>query len=234
MSFVFGDVNTDDYGIYVFSDRVYDAPKRDVDVVEVPGRNGALVFDNGRYEDIEMIYGCVLMSTFREQFDVFRAALMSQTGYKILTDSFHPDEYRLAYISNSLSPTNTPQFFDGTFDIEFTCKPQRFLTSGNVTETFTENGTIQNPTEYDALPLIRVYGHGSINIGTDTITITENDLPYIDIDCDMMDAVYEGVNANPYVSVSGDAFPRIHSGENGVTFDSTITQVVITPRWWTL
>ena len=47
---IYGGVNSADYGIYITGEAVYNAPERDVEFVEVPGRNGALTLDNERYK----------------------------------------------------------------------------------------------------------------------------------------------------------------------------------------
>jgi phage-related protein len=47
--------------------------------------------------------------------------------------------------------------------------------------------TIINPTMYDALPLIRVYGSGTLTIGREKIVIASNSNDYVDIDSDIMD-----------------------------------------------
>ena len=40
-SITFGGVNSADYGIYIGGEGVFNAPKREVEMIEIPGRNGA-------------------------------------------------------------------------------------------------------------------------------------------------------------------------------------------------
>jgi phage-related protein len=68
-----------------------------------------------------------------------RSFLLSQIGYKRLTDSYHPDEFRLALYQNELQVEATSKNNAGTFDITFFCKPQRYLLSGETVQTFTAN-----------------------------------------------------------------------------------------------
>ena len=49
--FIFGGVDSRTYGMVVSNDNGFDAPERDVKEVEIPGRNGSLVLDNGRYKN---------------------------------------------------------------------------------------------------------------------------------------------------------------------------------------
>ena len=40
------------YGVYITGEAVYNAPARDVEMVTIPGRNGQLALDKGRFENI--------------------------------------------------------------------------------------------------------------------------------------------------------------------------------------
>lgn len=44
------------YGVYITGDAVFNAPERDVEMITIPGRNGALALDNGRFENISVTY----------------------------------------------------------------------------------------------------------------------------------------------------------------------------------
>jgi hypothetical protein len=55
------------------------------------------------------------------------------------------------------------------------------------------------------------------------------------IDCDMGEAYLvkdgEMVSLNSYIDL-GSSLPTLASGENAITFDNTVTQLDVTPRWW--
>jgi len=122
-----------DWGIVASKDNGFDAPERDVSAIEVPGRNGDLHIDNGRWQNIEVTYNdCVIESDFTEKFGDFRAFCTRQRGYQRLEDTFHPDEYRLADMTKGLKVDRLgTRYGSGRFDLTFNCKPQRFLKSGN-------------------------------------------------------------------------------------------------------
>jgi phage-related protein len=119
----------------------------------------------------------------------------------------------------------------GSFDLIFNCRPERFLKIGDTAQSFTADGTITNPTDMTAKPLIRVYGSGKVEVNGAEITIASHSLEYIDIDCDLQEAFYGSTNANQYISV--DDFPKLDSGANIVDLTG-VTKVEITPRWWRL
>ena len=91
---------------------------------------------------------------------------------------------------------------------------------------------LENPTLFDALPFLRVYGTGILGINSHTITITAADV-YTDIDCEMMDCFKGSANKNQYVQFSGNDFPTLEPGVNGFSF-SGITKVEVKPRWWSV
>lgn len=166
-SLQFGGVDSRDYGIYITGAAVYNAPERDVELVNVPGRNGALILDNGHWNNIEVTYPAGSFApdqaTFAANFAAFRNAIVSQVGYKRLTDGYNTGEYRIAaYVAGlEVDPEGIGQA--GQFEIRFNCKPQRFLTSGETPEAVALSGdTVTNPTLYNANPLVVAEGYGKI------------------------------------------------------------------------
>ena len=96
-----------------------------------------------------------------------------------------------------------------------------------------EEGTITNPTNYDALPLIRIVGSGdcTLTVNGKIVTLTDNDSG-ITLDCETKRA-YNGVTPKDS-GMTGD-FPVLIPGENTISWTgSGVTQVNITPRWWEL
>ena len=226
----FAGVPLSDFGVYISGDGTFNAPARAYDTVEIPGRDGALLLSDKRLENIDITYPAFVYANFRENMRQLRSFLLSRVGYQRLSDTYHPDEYRLAYFPGELEVNATPVNDAGSFDLTFTCKPQRWLTSGETVQTFTDDGTITNPTYCNALPLIRVYGVGTLEIGDYTLSITSAD-GYTDIDCDIMEAYKGNENRNSVLIISD--FPVLVPGDNEISFTG-FTQVEITPRWWVL
>lgn len=185
-NFIFDGVNSADYGVYITGAAVYNAPVRDVDMIEIPGRNGAFALDNGRFANITVTYPAgmygVNETDFATAISDLRNALASRKGYCRLTDEYNPNEYRMAVYKSGLEVTPA-QLKAGEFEITFDCKPQRFLTSGETQQNVTSGATITNPTLFDSHPLLLVDGYGDIDINGDDITIQQGAvIGYIDID----------------------------------------------------
>lgn len=184
-SITFGGIDSADYGIYIGGEGTFNAPKRAVEMIEIPGRNGALALDKGYWENVTVEYPCFVyepdLATFTQTLREFRNALKSQTGYQKLTDSIHPDEYRMAVYVDEFEVDPLKYNTLGEFDLVFNCKPQRYLTSGETAVSVSNNGTLTNPTLFDALPLLAVEGYGNISFNGYSISIANETLGAIEL-----------------------------------------------------
>ena len=133
-SLTFDGENSLDYGVYISGEAVYDAPERAVEMISIPGRNGAIALDQGRFENIDVTYPAGTFgddqADFAAKIRKFRNLLASRYSYVRLTDSYHPDEFRLGLYKSGLNASPVQYGSAGQFPITFNCKPQRFLTSG--------------------------------------------------------------------------------------------------------
>ena len=164
-SLSFDNTSSRNYGVYITGEAVYNAPERAVEMISIPGRNGAFALDQGRFENIEVSYPAGIFaeneSDFAAAVSDFRNFLCSKKGYCRLTDEYNPNEYRMAVYKSGLE-VDSAQLKAGEFTITFDCKPQRWLTSGETASTVANNGTMTNPTLFDASPLLEVTGYGTI------------------------------------------------------------------------
>ena len=176
-SIIFGGVDSADFGIYIGGEGTFNAPKRDVEMISIPGRNGAFALDKGRFQNIEVTYSAFNhepdLATFSAQLEGFRNAICSQKGYQRLTDTFHPDEYRAAAYIDGLEIKPIEYNTAATFDIKFDCKPQRFLASGEEAIDVDSGDVVTNPTLFEASPMLEVEGYGNIQFNGYRITIND-------------------------------------------------------------
>ncbi len=116
--------------MFILGKGTYGAPSRDIGQIHVPGRNGDILVDNGGWNNITVKYpDCTILSNFDENVEKLRDYLFSKPGYHTLVDQYHPDEVRYAefrgpFTADAHTGTGNDS---GSFDLEFNCKPQRFL-----------------------------------------------------------------------------------------------------------
>lgn len=70
--FLYRDQLSSSFGIYISGPAVYNAPERDEEVIEIPGRNGSLTIDNGRFKNIDVRYPAFIRREFRKAAEAAR------------------------------------------------------------------------------------------------------------------------------------------------------------------
>lgn len=246
-------VSSISFGVFISGNGTFTSPVKQYEEVEIPGRNGKLLmntepifnnvdvtYNSFAFEDPKRNYSKVntgfsldaYYRTLGEQLGALRAFLNSRDGYFRLEDTYNPEEYRMAYYAKAFTPTVDRSLKSAQFPLVFTCKPQRFLKSGEVSKDYTSQSTIVNPTLFKAKPLIRAYGTGNFTISGIKVTIN-NANDYTDIDCESMECYKGTTNCNGNVTLDNGTFPILSPGTNPVSM-SGITKLTITPRWWTV
>ena len=264
-SFTIDGVNSLDYGVYISAGGAYDAPMRAVEVVNIPGKDGALLLDQGRFDNVTVKYPAGCFANSKEEFAAkiatFRSLLASKYEYVRLTDTYNPDEFRLASFRSGMSVSPKVYNRAGEFEIEFDCKPQRFLISGEspyplagdyqtlqdensvalanesgveIEAATTETDKIINPTDFPSKPMIRITGPGTVSIGDFIITVSDiSATTTVYIDCETMEiyTMSGGIKMPAYSRVA------FNTGEfptipPGESGLSHTTTVVIIPKWW--
>lgn len=237
-------VASTDYGIVVSEAPVFERPNRKQTIIQVPGRNGSVIFPEDAWEDVVRSYNVWLSENVTEDsggdksgylveyVDAYEAFLNSKKGYVRLEDNFEPDIYRLAYYSGGDAFSNEMTQY-GRATLRFTCRPERFLKSGDIPISVTNGYTLTNPTRFASKPIIHIEASNetiSVSIGGKTITAEVAD--YINIDCERLNA-YRLPVENKNDKISG-SFPTIPSGSNTIGITGTYTKVEITPQWYTV
>ena len=224
--------NSTDFGVWISGESTFASPEKDIEAVVIPGKNGTLTIDNGRFHNIAVPYPAFIIDNFEENFDAFKAFLTSVKGYARLSDTYHPDYFRLARFNSSIDPQMTQDNRHGQFTVTFDCDPRRFLVSGDRALTFTAGSSIRNQTMYDAKPLIRAYGTGYFSISGIRVNINSANV-YTDIDCELQEAYKGTINCNGNITLVNGEFPILKSGENTIVI-SGLSKIEVTPHWWTI
>ena len=244
----FGNIQSSLYGVFISGSGRSNYPARRYEAVQIPGRNGDLLLPEKRYENITVTYPAFFMpgtgfgDNPHAQFQSFMQQILAEKriGYKKLTDTYDADTYRMAYFSGGTKLNMSRDLRSASFNLEFSCKPQRFLVSGDTAITYTSSSqSLSNQTYNPSKPLICVSGNGTLTISnslfsyTVTLTITNNANSQIYIDCETCDCYRQSLNLNGNVSCSNADFPMLYPSNNTIVFEG-LTEVQITPRWFTV
>lgn len=229
------------YGVYISGGGTFSAPEKEYTWYSVPSRNGDILGLNRRLLNIKVTYDCFIYTNFDTNIANLRNFLLSRDGFVRISDDYHTGEFRKGVYEGPFEPSITQKLDAGSFQLTFNCMPQRYLTSGETTTTYTTTPvTINNPTRFHAMPLIRIYGTGTLSVGNVDITVSSAYTnSYVDVDCENMSAYYGTTNVPQYVGFSrtgaslyGLDAPTLPAGNTIITKENTITKYELTPRWW--
>ena len=231
--FIYNGRNSRDFGIVLSGEDTWRKAVPDLERKQIPGRNGDLVLSNQRYNNVKLSYHAGIIHDFEKNYTALSNFLLSNPGYHRLEDSYHPEYYRMALLEGDIEPKLTAYHREGEIDLTFSCMPQMYLKSGEQQKTFTQGGSINNPTLYVARPLLQVYGIGRFAINDDIVNITYAEV-FTDIDCELEDAYKGSANWNAYIELSNNEFPKLNPGANQIALMTGIEKIEMIPRWWCL
>lgn len=176
---VFNGTSSTDFGINIEEYPAFVSSKRRGEVYQIAGQNGSEVSEDGTFENYTQTYKVNIKEGDQRHAHLrcsdVAAWLLSSSGYCRLEDGFQPEFFRLARFAG---PLNIEQIMGeyGESPLEFDCKPERYLKSGEKAVTLLEHvdltqagnrvasSKINNPTRFVAAPLIRVTGTGSFRL----------------------------------------------------------------------
>ena len=199
---------------------------------KVAGRNGDILLIDKSFPNVEQSYEVYLSAESLGLPLVAHSVaewLMGPVGYSTLRDSYDTSTFRTAYLSRGFEIENSLNKF-GRCKISFSCKPQRYLDSGDsFVGVYTPSGSITNPTQFDAQPVLRMTTTGSsiVTVNGKAIYILEA-VSNFDIDCETMEATDNS-------KIRCEEFPVLKYGANSITCsNANVPYLLIKPRWWTL
>lgn len=149
------------FGLVISAVNEFNAPKRDVTKYAISGRNGDIVIDNGKWNNIQISYKIMMSDVTPAKLNAVRNWLCTPIGYQKIYDSYDETTYREGFLSSDVAWTFGQLLRHGEATITFDCKPQRWLvqdSTGIVVPRSQQTGTawtqVTNPTGFPAFPLV--------------------------------------------------------------------------------
>ena len=232
--FIFRGIDSRDIGVIVEDMFDVHRPKRNVQTIQVPGRDGRLTQDDGTYDTYTIsgkinCFGAPLSDVY---------AWLSGSGDLILGD----EPTRSIRASATAQIKNTRFRCDGCYDslqVSFDCQPFRYhveQTEGANDIILTSSpATVSNPGTYKSAPRLTIEGTGDavLTIGTQILEVTDLAGGVI-IDSELGECfdLTETAMRNDRVTLMDDNFPALHPGANIISWTGTgVTKITVTPRW---
>lgn len=232
-SFTYLGKNSLDFGIRVEEGVTFDSPERDINFLEISGRDGDVGIDNQRLKSINKSFPVTIFpvqgKSFSQQMTDISNWLKTQIGNVFLDVSSEP---KYSYYGFYYEQYSVEKFFKvyGRAVINFKIQPYKFLKSGLT--PLTSPTALNNPTTRDARPLITIKGTGNITlqIGTEKLTLKNVDGGIV---IDSLKQVVTNLDGTrpAWDKVTSYPLPVIKPGNQAVLTTGTITELKITPRY---
>lgn len=237
--FVFDGQSSIDFGLTIEQPTISKKAKRIINRITVPGGSGDYLDDTGTWDNVEISYRvwCAdkrAVDRVQSRVDAI-ASWLDQGGYRVLSDSYDPDYFRLACCLDPLDPEISSRRY-ARQDITFTCQPFKYSWAGQTPLDFyiNQNFTLINREKIEALPWVCIYGTGSATITLNGKSWTISNISgNVIMDSDAKSVVTEA--GDPADSrKTGDGYPVLVPGENVLTVTGSggyVDRVKIIPRW---
>lgn len=235
-------VSSESLGVIVDGYYARYSAERNVDLLQIPGKNGSLLVDKGTYKTYSQDY--TLYWVVGKTTDDSVLSWLQQGKYFSLVDSDFPGYTRKARVIGPLVPKNRGNCYV-ELNLSLECFPQWYSTAGdtwvnNLLTTPDTEATLSNPYLQYAKPLLHIGKHSK----DDTMTVSINGyqfklVPYGNtmeyyVDCELQEVYYQNSNRN--LAFVGE-FPQLGPGTNTLKFTGSTGSdafLSIKPRWWTV
>ena len=237
--FEYKGIRSSDMGIRIESKNVFSGPEYEMDFLSIPGRDGDLIADGGRFPNVQVTYSIFIPAkTTTELANKITAVknwlYSGLNSYHTLSDTYDTAFFRYGVFAGRLDIEDELSRI-GLCTISFSCKPFRYDEAGTVSTTLSASGDVLlNPYPFTSKPILRIEGSGKGTLtiqseGSNAIWNFTSIDGYVEADSEQMNFYKDAEPKND--TVSGDGFPLLYPGENTVSFSGGITAVTVTPRW---
>lgn len=220
--FIFNNISSIDMGIIVNKLPPIIKANRDIELIEVPGRDGFITQDLGTYRGIPKAVECSIKDT--ANIDLISSWL---TGSGEVIFSNEDDRKYKAVIKNQIDFNKVLRIFR-SFIVQFECHPYKYSLNNEVIIINENNAKIFNSSSISK-PIIKVFGSGDVTLMINNKNITlKGIVDNVTLDSEMMDC-YKGIELKNN-TMTGE-FPLLAPGFNNISWVGNITKLEITPNW---
>lgn len=221
-----------DFGLRITNDVEHESTYQDVEMIEVDGRNGALLLYKGRLKAIERAYPVRLLAKNRvTDAQVGISNWLNVKGWKDLELSWEP---AYIYKATHITPFSIKELMTNfaEFRIVFTVHPIKYLKTGKQEVSLANGGILENPGNVQAKPILKIKGTGN---GVLTINGFETGLENVQdelvIDMERHLVYKDALSAwDNIVRTERHRMPLFDVGQNNISWTGNFT-ITAVPNW---
>ena len=217
--FIYNGISSKDMGVILKKLPPITKPKKRIEIVQVPGRNGTLHIDENCYEPINISLECTLKKNINVR-DITKWLIEFGT----ITFSDELDKYYNATITNSIPLERVFRLYR-EFIIQLELQPIAQSTQEYIYNCNNPNeNTLKIDSSAEMYPYIKLTGTGEVKltINNKICTVTIDD-EYIELDSELQNA-YKGVK-NKNDKMNGE-FPILIPGNNKIQITGNATMQI--------
>lgn len=227
--FIFNGIDSRDMGIDVVAFPEIIKPERNIEIVNVQGRNNNLYIDYKTYNSYNISIECTInkLSKNKQSIDKILSWL---DGFGELIISQERDKIYSACIKESIGISNVIWVFP-KFIITFEVQPfKKSVNYINEELEITRETILNNIGTIESSPIITIYGNGDINLNiNNNIFLIKNIEDYITINSEYLEVYKDNINQNN--KYNNFEFPKFKVGENIISFSGNVNKIKIQPNW---
>lgn len=237
--YTFNGINLNTFGAYLLSKNRQISPSRKVSYIDIPGRDGSLMFDNGlndRFITISHEIDESTLSNLRTKIRQISSWLNTDDKKQLVFDD-EPDKYYMAKVDGTIN-LDEEIALTGNFDVTFRCEPYAY----SVTSNFVSNSaTINNVGTTTCFPIFTVTFSSSateikISNGTEYVRIVNNFVlgDILVIDCSKGTVKLNGDSIMSSLDWQNSIFFTLKTGLNSLSVTPTNVSSISTSyreRW---
>jgi len=232
--FIYKNIRSDDMYLKIDGGLTFTAPARDIELVEVQGRDGDILIDNGRYRSVNHAIPCRLVLPQGENLEMATTRihdwLSTDTNYHDFVWSGDPDFTYKALVYEEYETQRVLHRYGRTV-LKFRFHPIKYLTSSLEERPISNEEIIYNPYQIAAKPLIKLIGTGdmSIHIGDQKLDLRSVDRG-INIDSETQTVTSFDGQRTEFDKMFSYPFPVLQRGDNSITFGENVEAMHVTAR----
>lgn len=239
--FKFGGKCSSEFGIKIKNWNYLNSPEKNVEEIEIPGRNGSLFIDEGTYKNRIIDIECFIDLRGKNKTEMackLSEWLLHDKSYRKLVFSDNSDYIYEAICINKLDFSEiVTDYFE--FILSFSAKP--FISKTDIIQEINidnSNGiTIYNDSVIEAEPILEVETSlGGVTsyliINNRRYELKEHKLGTIKIDSELMNVtrISGGLEVNYNEVMTNAEFPYLEVGENRISWEGNIKNIKLIPN----
>lgn len=224
------------FGLEMLTELTIENAVRDVEIVEIPGKNGDIVIDNERYKSVAFSPKFIMWKksnfmSFEEQQNALTDLMTGAYGYSEMTILGNSNYTYMARVVDEVRITLDDEV-SAEVEINFSLKPIKYVTSGLDTVNLVNGAILDNIGKVSSNPMIVLTGTGNVTLTLGSRPIVfENITDGVVVDFEHKTVTNLDKNSSKWETLYTWPLPSIPVGSNKISWDNSSFKISMIPRW---